>query len=90
METFITHLTNLLDTHFGNAELSFETFPGGRVGGIMAWAGFDGEPQRERQHRLWTVLRQLPPQEQMQISSILTLTPHEQRGYLENTTEDDF
>ncbi len=90
MDTFTTHLTEFLGIHFENAQPVFETFPGGRVGGVMVWKKFDGVPHRERQRLLWIALRKLPAEEQMRISSILTLTPHEQQGYLENATEDDF
>ncbi|MBC8140378.1 MAG: hypothetical protein H7Y38_02925 [Armatimonadetes bacterium] len=90
METFIAHLTDQISNRFQNAQLSFDTFPGGQVGGVMAWSGYDGVAHRERQRSLWNVLRELPVEEQRRISSVLTLTPHEQQGYLENATEDDF
>lgn len=90
MDPFVEHLRKWIAGHFENARVHFEAYPGGRVGGIMAWAGFDGVPQRERQRTLWDHLRELPSEEQMRISAILTLTPTEQEGYLENATEDDF
>jgi hypothetical protein len=53
--------------------------PGGdRIGGVLVWGGFEGLDQIDRQRELWAVLRRdLTPEEQAQISLLMTVTPRE-------------
>ena len=67
-----------------------ETFPGAavrdlgrpagsrRIGGLLLWDDFEGLDQIDRQRKLWGLLRaQLTPEEQREVSLIITLTPRE-------------
>lgn len=81
MEEFIRRLTELLGQHFAQGEIEFEVAGPRRVGGLLVWDGFIGREQIERQRALWRVLREyLTPEEQLQVSAILTLTPEEMTG----------
>lgn len=49
-----------------------------KLSGYVVWSGFYGKPQRDRQHKLWEVLRgRLTLEEQAYLRAILTLTPAE-------------
>jgi acid stress-induced BolA-like protein IbaG/YrbA len=68
----------LLNQHFPDATFEFEKAGTRRVGGLLIWQGFSGWQQIERQRQVWQVLRaNLPADEQLQVASILTLTPDE-------------
>lgn len=78
MEEFIRRLTELLGQHFTLGEVELEIAGPRRVGGLLVWDGFVGREQIERQRTVWRVLREhLTPEEQLQVSAILTLTPEE-------------
>jgi hypothetical protein len=79
MEELIRRLYELLHAQFANSELTLEQVPGlQRVGGLLAWEGFEGLEQMDRQRHLWQVLRaSLPPEDQLRITAILTMTPAE-------------
>ena len=49
-----------------------------RLGGVVAWSGFRGKGQIDRQRLLWDALRQeLDDDELLQIGLILTVTPEQ-------------
>ncbi len=78
MEEFIQRLTALLHHHFAGSELEFEIAGPRRVGGLVVWEGFAGQDHLERQRAMWKMLRaELTPEEQLQVSALLTLTPEE-------------
>jgi len=54
---------------------------GGRIGGTIAWAGFDHMEHARRQRLLWQVLREAYPDATAQdVGMILTFTPDELRA----------
>ncbi len=74
----IQDLKRRLNLHFPGAIIQLSRFRHGeRVGGSLVWAGFEGKEQIDRQGELRTVVRELPRDEQLQVSFIMTLTPHE-------------
>lgn len=78
MEEFIRKITGLLARNFPGSEVQFEKASASRIGGLMTWAGFEGQEQAVRQRRLWQVIRaSLPAHEQLRVSAILTMTPEE-------------
>jgi len=79
MEEFIRRLTELLSRNFKGAEVALEqAVPLQKVGGVLVWDGFQDHDQLERQHQMWQVIRDaLRPEEQLQITAILTMTPEE-------------
>jgi len=73
----------LVCKHFDGAELPEleSAAPGGRIGGVLIWKGFDGHDQVERQEMLWDLLRQNLERDDLQmISLIMTLTPQEREA----------
>lgn len=86
MDEFRTRLKELLEKNFRGSDAHLEqASPAPRIGGFIEWDGFDGLSQRERQSRVWAVLRgNLPVEDQQRITAILTLTPLEQQAILEN------
>lgn len=76
---FDAALTEWLGTEFPGAELvDFGFDPGGRVAGVVAWTGFDGLAQIDRQQRLWAALRARFDRDDLRlVGMILTFTPRE-------------
>lgn len=79
MATLKRKLEQALASHFKGAQLKLTGFTRGkRVGGSVIWEGFAGEMQIDRQVKLRRVVNDaLPPDEQHQVSFILTVTPDE-------------
>jgi acid stress-induced BolA-like protein IbaG/YrbA len=78
MENFIRRLKALFESEFPGSEVELEAAGSHRVGGLLVWDGFIGYEQLERQRRLRDVLKaNLSPEEQLQVSAILTMTPEE-------------
>lgn len=74
----VQDLTRLLKARFSGAAVKLERVHGGeRVGGELIWDGFDGQEQIDRQLAVREVVRQLPLDQQLDVSLILTLTPVE-------------
>jgi len=84
METQTRTLTNrlrrVLKRHFDGAEVN-SLVPAGphhRVGGVLVWSGFEGMDGPDRQRALWRTLRErLSPEDLLQVSLIMTVTPTE-------------
>lgn len=78
-EIFRAQLDLTVQFHLG------EVYPGaGRVGGYIVWPGFEDASQRERQSRVWNILRsELQPAELQQVSAVLTLSPNEEDAIME-------
>ncbi len=79
MEELIKRLRKLLEAQFPEAKAELEqAFPAEKVGGFLIWRGFDGMEQIDRQQRLSDVIRsELPREDQLRITAILTVTPDE-------------
>ena len=79
MEPLIRKIKPILESEFAGATVQLEpASPEGRVTGLLVWSGFEGIKQIRRQGRLWKVLKKkLSPQEQLQVTGILTVTPEE-------------
>lgn len=79
MVSLMSRVKRVLASHFNGAEVTLKRYtPGTRIGGQLVWDGFEGEMQIDRQVQLRRALRDgLTPEEQAQVSFILTLTPHE-------------
>jgi hypothetical protein len=79
VDEFIDRLVRLLTLHFpGSIPELNQLCPLQRVGGFLIWPGFDGIDQLDRQRQVGAVIRSsLAPQEQLMVSTILTLTPEE-------------
>jgi hypothetical protein len=78
MGNFIQKLKALLQSKFPKCRLELEEVRKDRVGGFLIWSGFAKMEQIERQRKLSSILKKnLSPQEQSQISAILTMTPEE-------------
>ena len=78
MEPFIQNLTSLLGEKFPGAKVELEKASGTKFGGFLIWDGFEGKEQIDRQTELWDVLRdELPRDQQLRISALLTITPDE-------------
>jgi acid stress-induced BolA-like protein IbaG/YrbA len=72
------HLAIFLQQNFPGCDPQLERgAPGERIGGYLIWEGFDGMEQIDRQSKLREVLRQLPRDQQLQVTVILTVTPAE-------------
>jgi hypothetical protein len=79
MEELIQSLTRLLEREFPGSIPELEQIkPLQKVGGFLIWSGFDGVEQIDRQRQLSGALkRNLLPDQQRQVTTILTLTPEE-------------
>jgi acid stress-induced BolA-like protein IbaG/YrbA len=85
MDALISRLRKLLETQFKGASVLLEpASPTEKVGGFLVWGGFDGMDQIDRQQMLSKVIRELPRDEQVKITAILTLTPDERSVPTEN------
>ena len=76
----IDDVKRALRSNFRGAEIHLKRLSAGRrVGGSLIWDGFKGKPQIDRQTKLRRVIeRALPPDQQVEVSFILTLTPDEE------------
>lgn len=79
MVSLMSRVKQVLASHFNGAEVTLKRYRSGAgIGGQLVWDGFEGEMQIDRQVRLRRAIREgLTPEEQAQVSFILTLTPHE-------------
>ena len=70
---------------FPGAQVSFDAGrQGAKLSGILAWTGFDGLEPIDRQGVLWRAIRtHFNREDQLGISSIITLTPAEYAVYRE-------
>ena len=81
-DSFISKLRPFFDDVFPGVDVHLESLVPGRIGGYLIWEGFDGVHFRERQKRIWKVLRQhLSVNEQERITAILALTPNENNTF---------
>ena len=73
------HARDALVKSFNQAVVRLTSIPAsGGVGGFIVWDGFDDLDEKERQDRIWAVLRsELTPAEQMELSAIFALTSQE-------------
>ena len=78
-------LEQWLPEQFPQAEIRLDLARRGqKIGGILAWDGFAGLEPIDRQGLLWRVLRaRFDRDDQLGISSIITLTPAEYAVYRE-------
>ena len=78
MEDIRQRLKEVLSQQFPDSELEIVSSGSDRVGGLLIWKRFEGQEQIERQRSVWSTLRRmLNTDEQLQVSSLLTLTPEE-------------
>lgn len=78
-------LARVLQREFPGSIPLLEPTPSGKIGGILLWDGFEGQPQHERQRVLWKKLREdISTEQQRGVSAILTLTPLERDVILED------
>lgn len=79
MAEVIDHLHELLEREFPGSTIELEqASPLDKVGGILIWDGFDQMDQFDRQRLLTKRIRDnLKRDEQIRITTILTLTPAE-------------
>ena len=78
-------LEQWLPEQFPQAEIRLDLARRGqKIGGILAWDGFAGLEPIDRQGLLWRALRaRFDRDDQLGISSIITLTPAEYAVYRE-------
>ncbi len=70
-------LRRLLQKKFHGAKTKLAMFEGDRVGGTLIWDGFEGMAQIDRQQQLRQIIAELPPEQQLKVSFILTITADE-------------
>ena len=85
MERLKQQLELWLPEQFPQAEIVLDPARRGqKIGGILAWEGFAGLEPIDRQGLLWRALRaHFNREDQLGISSIITLTPAEYAVYRE-------
>lgn len=85
MERLRRQLELWLPEQFPQAEIILDPARRGqKIGGILAWDGFAGLEPIDRQGLLWRALRtRFNRDDQLAISSIITLTPAEYAVYRE-------
>ena len=85
MERLRQQLELWLSEQFPQAEILLDPARHGqKIGGILAWEGFAGLEPIERQELLWRDIRlHFNREDQLGISSIITLTPQEYAVYRE-------
>ena len=85
MERLRTQLAEWLPQQFPRAEIVLDPARRGRkIGGIIAWDGFNGLEPIDRQELLWQSLRShFDRDDQLLISSMIALTPAEYAVYRE-------
>jgi hypothetical protein len=88
MESLKEKVATLVKERFDEADTELEIIPKSKkLSGYVIWQGFVGESHRERQQQLWRVLREaLKPEEQAQVSALLTLSPAE----MQSLRQEDF
>ncbi len=79
MGKLLRKLKALLRREFPRSTMELRiTVPRYRVGGLFIWDGFVGMAQIDRQVELRRAIdRALPPDDQLEVSFILTVTPDE-------------
>ena len=79
MAEVIEHLHDMLEREFPGAQISLDqASPSDRVGGLLVWDGFDQMEQIDRQRLVAKKIREnLPREEQMRVTAILTMTTAE-------------
>lgn len=79
MDELIQQLNCIFAQEFPGATPELEQAkPLQKVGGYLIWAGFDGVEQIDRQRQVSAAIkRHLAIPEQLQVTTILTLTPDE-------------
>lgn len=79
MERLKQELQTLLSERFPGCQALLEVArPAAKVGGILVWAGFGASEPIDRQRAVWAFLREhLSRSDQLNISSLITLTPAE-------------
>lgn len=85
MDRLRQQLEQWLPEQFPQAEIRLDLARRGqKIGGILAWDGFAGLEPIDRQGLLWRALRaRFDRDDQLGISSIITLTPAEYAVYRE-------
>ncbi len=85
MDRLRQQLEQWLPEQFPQAEIRLDPARRGqKIGGILAWDGFAGLEPIDRQGLLWHALRsRFDRDDQLGISSIITLTPAEYAVYRE-------
>lgn len=85
MERLRIQLAEWLPKQFPRAEIVLDPARRGRkIGGIIAWEGFNGLEPLDRQELLWRGLRaRFDRDDQLLISSMIALTPAEYAVYRE-------
>ena len=73
------NLEGVLKEHFPNAGLDIRSIPAsGNYSIHIVWPGFDDLAIRDRQRKVWDVLRSdLPVEDQKHLGVVFTLTPNE-------------
>lgn len=79
MEKLVQKVNTILEASFPGIEIAVVVKRGiKRITGFVIWSGFSGQPQLERQHQLWKVLKaNLSQEEELTLGTILTVTPQE-------------
>ena len=89
MGQLIQQVDTILSQTFPGSERYLEIVPGERIGGYMAWQGFEGVAYYDRQRRVWDTLQaNLPQGEPEHVSAILAFTPGERNAYREGVEDD--
>ena len=85
MERLRRELEQWLSEQFPQAEIHLDPAqPGSKIGGIIAWRGFDGLEPIDRQSLLWRAIRaRFNRDDQIRISGLIALSPAEYAVYRE-------
>ena len=58
MASLIEKISKILQENFAGSKIELEpAVPSAKIGGFLAWAGFEGHEQIERQQQLWEILK---------------------------------
>jgi hypothetical protein len=85
MGTLKTKVESIVETRLPGATVFLEEIPlSDRLSGHVIWEGFNAMNARERQKQLRRAIREgLTPEEELQLSVVLALTPTEWHGIME-------
>ena len=85
MERLRRELEQWLPEQFPHAEILLDPAQSGsKIGGIIAWAGFDSLEPIDRQSLLWRAIRaRFSRDDQIRISGLIALSPAEYATYRE-------
>lgn len=79
MDPFQLQVQAVIRAAYPDAQVEFETVPGGHLGGTVISESFTDLSQSDRNRALWSILRNAFAEDSTRLTTFLTFTPDEVR-----------